>query len=133
MGSSRWSRLSDAAKLQAVLSLEVGGQQGLELSAGQKQLLCLARMLLRGSDIVLLDECTASVDHDTARVMSAVLQEQLHSCTVLQIAHEVERVMEYDAVMVMEAGEAVEVGQPEALLRRAGSAFAALCAARSTV
>lgn len=65
--------VQDAAVLaKQVLGLPLGGEGGVGLSQGQQQLLCLARMLLQGRDIVLLDECTANVDHATADLMQQV-------------------------------------------------------------
>jgi ABC-type multidrug transport system fused ATPase/permease subunit len=115
--------------VREVLQLQLSGRGGVELSDGQRQLLCMARMLLRGADIVLLDECTASVDADSARVMAAVLREQLGSSTVLQIAHDLGHLEGYDVVAVMEGGRVVEAGPPGELLQLEGGAFAALSAA----
>ncbi|KAF8063051.1 ABCC13 [Scenedesmus sp. PABB004] len=121
---------------RAVLAMQVGGAAGgLQLSAGQSQLVCLARMLLSGAELVLLDEATASVDPRTAALMHQVLREQLGAGgraggarTVLQIAHELGALLDYDSVVVMAAGRVVEAGPPRALAAREGSRFGSLLA-----
>jgi ABC-type multidrug transport system fused ATPase/permease subunit len=133
LAGGRASSGAGPSAVRAVLQLRLAGHAGVELSAGQRQLLCLARMLLRRADVVLLDECTASVDAETGRVMAAVLGEHLSGSAVLQIAHDLEHVMGYDEVAVMEGGRVVECGPPGELLRAEGGAFAALSAAGGAV
>jgi ABC-type multidrug transport system fused ATPase/permease subunit len=109
---------------------QVGGEGGLQLSAGQQQLLCLARALLRRSRLVLLDECTSSVDPPTAALMRAVLAQHLgdRRTTVLQIAHDLRAIMGYDRVLLMDRGRVVEDGAPRALAAAGETRFAQLLA-----
>lgn len=109
---------------------QVGGDGGLQLSAGQQQLLCLARALLRRSRLVLLDECTSCVDPPTAALMRSVLAEQLggRQTAVLQIAHDLRAILDYDRVLLMDHGRIVEDGPPRALAAEGRTRFAQLLA-----
>jgi ABC-type multidrug transport system fused ATPase/permease subunit len=85
-------------------------------SVGQKQLLCLARALLRRNRFLVLDEATANVDMATDAFIQGVLREQFSTTTVLTIAHRLQTIADYDKVLVMHAGRVVEVGHPFELL-----------------
>uniref|UniRef100_A0A0R3WI44 ABC transporter domain-containing protein n=1 Tax=Hydatigena taeniaeformis TaxID=6205 RepID=A0A0R3WI44_HYDTA len=99
---------------------------GLNLSTGQKQLFSLARALLRGNKILLIDEATANVDPEC--VTDALVQESIRanfaSNTVLIISHRLRNVIDLDEVMVMESGRIIERGAPYALLDPIGAADA---------
>lgn len=98
------------------------------LSHGQRQLFCLARMLFqrRGAQIVLLDEISSSVDQDSERLMQEILKQELIGKTVVQVAHRLDSIMDYDTVVVMDQGRIVERDSPETLLGIKNSAFKAL-------
>jgi ATP-binding cassette subfamily B protein len=100
---------------------------GLQLSAGQRQLLALARALVWDPAVLLLDEATAAVDSASEAAFRAALQTAVLGSgrTVLTVAHRLATAQEADRVLVMEAGQIVEEGPPEALIRRGGR-FAAL-------
>ncbi len=100
---------------------------GLQLSAGQRQLLALTRALVRDPAVLLLDEATAAVDSASEAAFRAALQAAVLGCgrAVLTVAHRLATAQEADRVLVMEAGQIVEVGPPEELIRRGGR-FAAL-------
>ncbi|KAK0627622.1 P-loop containing nucleoside triphosphate hydrolase protein [Immersiella caudata] len=99
----------------------------LSLSPGQRQLFCLAAAAVRKAKVVLLDEVTGSVDFETDReVRRGLLGGELRECTVLEVVHRIEMVMEYDIVVVMEGGRVAEVGKPEELLGKEGGLFRGL-------
>uniref|UniRef100_A0A8C3YGZ1 ABC-type glutathione-S-conjugate transporter n=1 Tax=Catagonus wagneri TaxID=51154 RepID=A0A8C3YGZ1_9CETA len=94
--------------------------QGDNLSVGQKQLLCLARALLRKTQILILDEATAAVDPGTERQMQAALGSWFAQCTVLLIAHRLSSVLDCARVLVMDEGRVAESGSPAQLLAQKG-------------
>ncbi|XP_065780478.1 ATP-binding cassette sub-family C member 6 isoform X1 [Muntiacus reevesi] len=94
--------------------------QGNNLSVGQKQLLCLARALLRKTQILILDEATAAVDPGTERQMQAALGSWFAQCTVLLIAHRLRFVLDCARVLVMDEGQVAESGSPAQLLAQKG-------------
>lgn len=81
---------------------------GENFSQGQRQVLSLARAMCRRSKVVLLDEATASVDHETELHMQRVLRDQFPDCTIIAIAHRLRTIMDYDRILVMADGEIVE-------------------------
>ncbi|XP_065540267.1 multidrug resistance-associated protein 1 isoform X4 [Lathamus discolor] len=93
---------------------------GENLSVGQRQLVCLARALLRKSKILVLDEATAAVDLETDKLIQSTIKSQFEECTVLTIAHRLNTIMDYTRVLVLDRGEVVECGSPEHLLQRKG-------------
>ena len=101
---------------------------GTVLSAGQKQLLCLGRALLRRPRVLCLDEATASVDLATDEVIQRVIRQQLaaSSTTLITIAHHINTVLDYDRIIVMDRGRIAEQGSPDELRRREGGAFASM-------
>jgi len=99
---------------------------GENLSVGQRQLICLARALLRKPKVLILDEAAASVDMDTDQLIQKTIREQFHDCTVLTIAHRLHSVLESDRLMVFESGRVVEFDSPSALLAKEGSIFKSL-------
>ncbi|KAI8011762.1 ABC transporter C family member 14 [Camellia lanceoleosa] len=94
-------------------------------SVGQRQLLCLGRVMLKHSKILFMDEATASVDSQTDAVIQKIIREDFVSCTIISIAHRIPTVMDCDKVMVMDAGWAREYEAPSQLLERP-SLFGAL-------
>jgi len=85
-------------------------------SAGQKQLICLARAILRKSKIILLDEATANVDIETDDFIQRKIMERFKDCTVVTIAHRLITIANYDKVLVMDKGAAVEYDSPYMLM-----------------
>ncbi|KAH8760348.1 P-loop containing nucleoside triphosphate hydrolase protein [Diaporthe sp. PMI_573] len=85
-------------------------------SLGQKQLLALARAILRDGHIVLLDEATSSVDQHTADMIMKIVRDEFRGRTVIAVAHQLNTIVDFDVVVVMDSGRAVEVGNPRQLL-----------------
>ncbi|XP_040071111.1 multidrug resistance-associated protein 1-like [Ixodes scapularis] len=119
------SHLGDVFRKGAGLDSEVA-EGGLNLSMGQRQLVCLARAVLRRTKIVVLDEATASVDMRTDLLVQQTLREVMSECTVLTVAHRLNTVLASDRVVVMDQGKVVEVGTPTDLLDDTTSSFYAM-------
>ncbi|KAI3449493.1 hypothetical protein Pfo_006158 [Paulownia fortunei] len=94
-------------------------------SVGQRQLLCLGRVMLKKSRLLFLDEATASVDSHTDGVIQKIIREDFAACTIISIAHRIPTVMDCDRVLVIDAGRAKEFDKPSHLLERP-SLFGAL-------
>uniref|UniRef100_A0A8B9QLM8 Canalicular multispecific organic anion transporter 1 n=1 Tax=Apteryx owenii TaxID=8824 RepID=A0A8B9QLM8_APTOW len=93
---------------------------GENLSVGQRQLVCLARALLRKAKILILDEATAAVDLETDHLIQTTIRSEFANCTVLTIAHRLHTIMDSNRVMVLQAGRIVEYNSPEELLQKQG-------------
>ncbi|XP_062927402.1 canalicular multispecific organic anion transporter 1 isoform X1 [Mobula hypostoma] len=101
--------------------LQHGVSEGGEnLSVGQRQLLCLARALLRKSKILILDEATAAVDLETDELIQSTIRSQFADCTILIIAHRLFTIMDCTRVMVLDTGRIIEFDTPAALLESKG-------------
>ncbi|EKX42001.1 hypothetical protein GUITHDRAFT_88223 [Guillardia theta CCMP2712] len=102
------------------------GEGGSHLSVGQRQLLCMARALLRGTKILVLDEATAAVDHETDAMIQSAIRRACHSCTVITIAHRLNTILDYDKVLVLGQGQVLEFDSPNKLLSDPSSQFSQL-------
>nr|CAH8871416.1 unnamed protein product [Trichobilharzia regenti] len=96
---------------------------GSNISLGQRQLVCLARALLRHTSILVLDEATAAVDMLTDSLIQETIRKEFSSCTVLTIAHRLNTVLDYDRVLVLEEGQVKELDSPKVLLQNKNSKF----------
>ncbi|XP_058891574.1 multidrug resistance-associated protein 1-like isoform X2 [Acipenser ruthenus] len=105
---------------------------GENLSLGQRQLVCLARALLRKTKILVLDEATAAVDLETDNLIQSTIRSQFEECTVLTIAHRLNTVMDYTRVIVMDKGLIVESDSPSNLIGQRGH-FYRMCREASLV
>jgi ABC-type multidrug transport system fused ATPase/permease subunit len=92
-------------------------------SAGQKQLICIARTLLKKPKILVMDEATASVDNETDTLIQTMIRDKFKDCTVLTIAHRLHTVIDSDRIMLLDNGRLSEFGSPEDLLRNAEGSF----------
>jgi ABC-type multidrug transport system fused ATPase/permease subunit len=101
-------------------------EAGSNLSSGQRQLLCLARALLRKPKILCLDEATANVDILSDEILQNVIRTQFKGCTVLTIAHRLNTILDYDMVVVMKSGEIVEKGDPQELRKIPNGYFSSM-------
>lgn len=108
--------------LPSSLSHEVS-EGGSNFSAGQKQLFCLARALLRRSKILVLDEATAAVDVETDTLIQQTIRKEFKESTLLTVAHRIETIQDYDRVLVMEGGSIAEQGSPRSLMKNVRSRY----------
>jgi ABC-type multidrug transport system fused ATPase/permease subunit len=117
-----WSALKKVNLLETVAALPDGlsfvvAEGGENFSIGQRQLICLARALVRRSKLLLLDEATSSVDYETDAFIQKTIKEEFKFCTVLTIAHRLSNILDSDKVLVMDAGEVAEYDSPSNLLK----------------
>lgn len=117
-----WSALKDVHLHSVIADMAAGLQSkisegGSNFSVGQRQLVCLARAILRENRILVMDEATANVDPITDSLIQATIREKFSECTVLTIAHRLGTVIDADRVLVMDAGQAVEFDSPYRLLK----------------
>uniref|UniRef100_A0A3Q4I0M6 ABC-type glutathione-S-conjugate transporter n=1 Tax=Neolamprologus brichardi TaxID=32507 RepID=A0A3Q4I0M6_NEOBR len=96
---------------------------GENLSLGQRQLVCLARALLRKTKILVLDEATAAVDLETDTLIQSTIRTQFEDCTVLTIAHRLNTIMDYTRVIVMDRGHISEMDSPANLISQRGQFY----------
>lgn len=103
-------------------------ESGNNLSQGQKQLLCLARALLKQPKVLMMDEATASIDYNTDSKIQETIREL--TSTIITIAHRLQTIVDYDKVLVLDRGSVVEYGHPHELLQKEGkdAIFKGMCA-----
>lgn len=99
---------------------------GENLSIGQRQLICLARALLRKTKVLILDEATASVDLETDDLIQQTIRQEFKDCTILTIAHRLNTILDSDRIIVLDNGRIVEYDSPESLLRNSSSLFSSI-------
>ncbi|KAJ1311227.1 hypothetical protein OPQ81_009727 [Rhizoctonia solani] len=102
---------------------------GENFSAGEKQLLCMARAILKRAKVLFCDEATASVDYVTDELISQTIRKEFADSTIVTIAHRLRTIIDYDKVLVMDQGHIAEYDEPSVLLADPSSKFYALCKA----
>jgi ATP-binding cassette subfamily C (CFTR/MRP) protein 4 len=129
--SELWSALQEVelkdllAELPSGLSSRVS-EGGSNFSVGEKQLLCLARAILRDNRILILDEATANVDVQTDELIQNTIRRKFQNCTVLIIAHRLHTVMDADKILVLDDGQVTEFNHPHLLLENTEGLFYSL-------
>ncbi|EDQ90078.1 uncharacterized protein MONBRDRAFT_82, partial [Monosiga brevicollis MX1] len=129
-----WDALEKAHLKQTIQALPSGlmspvVENGENFSVGERQLLCLARALLRDSRILLLDEATSSADAKTDQAIQDTIEREFSGKrTLLIIAHRLDTIVDADRIMVLDDGELMEFDSPETLLANSSSRFAQLVA-----
>jgi ABC-type multidrug transport system fused ATPase/permease subunit len=116
-----WKVLEDVKMKETVLNLpgkllEEVLEGGSNFSAGQRQLICFARAILRNPKILILDEATASVDNDTDTFIQSMIKEKFDNSTTLTIAHRINTIIDSDRILVLDQGKVAEYDTPKGLL-----------------
>ncbi|XP_034145727.1 multidrug resistance-associated protein 4 [Esox lucius] len=105
-------------KMETVLA-----ESGSNFSVGQRQLVCLARAVLRKNRILIIDEATANVDPRTDELIQKTIRDKFRECTVLTIAHRLNTIIDNDRILVLDAGQIHEYDEPFTLLRNRKGIF----------
>ncbi len=98
-------------------------EDGKNLSSGEKQLICMVRAILRKSKIIIMDEATSSVDYNTEKLIQKTLLNNLKGSTIITIAHRIKTIIGYDRIFVLDKGELIEEGSPQALIEKKGTFY----------
>jgi len=102
---------------------DIVAEGGENFSQGQRQLLCIARSLLRKPKILVMDEATASIDNETDSLIQRMIRENFQDATVLTIAHRLNTIMDSDRILVLDDGHIAELDTPENLLAKESGHF----------
>ncbi|KAJ4755791.1 ABC transporter family protein [Rhynchospora pubera] len=129
-GALEKCHMKSEVELVGGLDIHVKGG-GTSFSVGQRQLLCLARAIIKCSKILCLDECTANVDAQTALLLQNTISEECKDLTVVTIAHRISTVLDMDHILVLDHGTLVEQGNPRVLLKDESSRFFSFAKASS--
>ncbi|KAI8344113.1 multi drug resistance-associated protein MRP [Chlamydoabsidia padenii] len=128
-----WIALEQAHLRQTIEGMEgkldaIVLEDGENFSVGERQLICLARALLRSTSILVLDEATAAIDVETDSLIQTTIRQHFdHSTTILTIAHRINTILDSDKILVLDHGTIAEYDTPSALLADSNSMFYALC------
>ncbi|KAJ6621075.1 pleiotropic drug resistance ABC transporter [Mycena sp. CBHHK59/15] len=106
--------------------LDMPVNQG-SLSAGERQLVALARAILRRTNIIIMDEATSQIDSHLDDQIQKTIREELSGAIVITIAHRLKTIIDYDRILVLDDGELLEFGSPKTLLQKTGGAFREMC------
>ncbi|KAJ2008208.1 hypothetical protein H4R26_000328 [Coemansia thaxteri] len=122
------ARLADFIRTKDERLEFVVTQGGENFSVGQRQLICLARALLKRAKVLVLDEATAAIDNSTDAIIQESIRKEFKDCTVLTIAHRLNTIIDSDRVLVLDKGQIAEFDTPKTLLARDGGLFKQLWA-----
>lgn len=131
-----WNALDNVSMKDYISSLNLKLETeiiewGENFSTGQRQLLCLARVILKSSKILILDEATASVDPETDQLIQNTIRNVFKNCTIITVAHRLSSIIDNDRVVVLENGKIAEIGPPKDLLKDSSSLFSQMLNAAS--
>ncbi|KAH9480784.1 ATP-binding cassette transporter abc4 [Psilocybe cubensis] len=128
--------LNDSLRSAGLFSIQEGMEEhritldtnisagGSNLSVGERQIIALARAIIRGSKLLILDEATSAIDYKTDAVIQTTLRRKLDpGVTVITVAHRLQTIMDADVIMVLDEGHIIEFDSPKALLHKEGSKF----------
>lgn len=125
-----WGALEQVCLADVVKSMPQGlnesvAENGENLSQGQRQLICIARALLRKAKVLIVDEGTSAVDPHTDELIQKVLRYEasVNGTTVLAIAHRLQTIVDFDRILVLGDGKVLEFDSPQALLADSASTF----------
>jgi len=123
-----WDVLKKVEMGTAIAQLHKGlddmvAEGGENFSQGQRQLLCIARSLLRKPKILVMDEATASIDNETDAIIQRMIRENFQDATVLTIAHRLNTIMDSDRILVLDDGNVAELDTPENLMAKESGHF----------
>jgi len=122
------STVTAADDRKAIITLDTTvSENGNNFSSGQRQLIAMARALLRRSRFVVMDESTASVDFATDLKIQEAIREEFKDCTLLTIAHRLASIIRYDRILVLDAGQVAEFDTPKNLIAKQDSIFHSMC------
>ncbi|KAF0739337.1 hypothetical protein Ae201684_004906 [Aphanomyces euteiches] len=127
-----WSALQKVKLIDRISSVEGKldspvEENGENFSVGERQMLCMARALLRHARIVVMDEATAAIDHETDQNLQRVIRTEFASSTVLTIAHRLDTVLDSDRILVFDQGRLVQCDSPKSLIIQGSGIFFDLC------
>ncbi|CAK4112229.1 unnamed protein product [Aphanomyces euteiches] len=127
-----WSALQKVKLIDRISSVEGKldspvEENGENFSVGERQMLCMARALLRQARLVVMDEATAAIDHETDQNLQRVIRTEFASSTVLTIAHRLDTVLDSDRILVFDQGRLVQCDSPKSLISQGSGIFFDLC------
>ncbi|KAJ2863548.1 hypothetical protein GGH94_003542, partial [Coemansia aciculifera] len=117
------ARLADFVRTKDERLEFVVTQGGENFSVGQRQLICLARALLKRAKILVLDEATAAIDPESDAIIQDSIRKEFKDCTVLTIAHRLNTIIDSDRILVLDQGQVAEFDTPKTLLAKKNGLF----------
>lgn len=124
-----WKALDRVHMKEKIQQIGLSGnvtENGSNFSIGERQLLSLCRCILRRAKIIIFDESTAFVDHNSDEIVQKVIREEFKESTIITVAHRLDTIIDSDMVAFMQDGEIIEIGSPKELLSQHDSNFSKL-------